>query len=67
MLTVCDDVKDCQDGDDEQNCDCARNEVSKQFFISHINYTALIYILFIRQKTKIFAQFCLTSHTVICI
>jgi len=29
VLTVCDDVKDCPDGDDEQNCDCARNEVSR--------------------------------------
>ena len=28
LLTVCDDVKDCPDGDDEENCDCARNEVS---------------------------------------
>ena len=31
LLTVCDDVQDCPDGDDEQNCDCARNEVSRKF------------------------------------
>lgn len=27
-LTVCDLVSDCPDGDDEEECDCARNEVS---------------------------------------
>jgi hypothetical protein len=29
QLAVCDEVKDCPQGDDEENCDCARNEVSK--------------------------------------
>lgn len=29
QLAVCDTAKDCPDGDDEENCDCARNEVSR--------------------------------------
>lgn len=28
QLAVCDLAKDCPDGDDEENCECARNEVS---------------------------------------
>lgn len=26
-LTVCDETPDCPDGDDEEDCTCARNEV----------------------------------------
>lgn len=28
-LALCDNAKDCPQGDDEQDCECARNEVSK--------------------------------------
>lgn len=38
QLAVCDLAKDCPQGDDEENCDCARNEVS---IISKAHFTIL--------------------------